>query len=79
MTDRVEYVKALATQLANGVNDAFKRLHDKPPAAQSPNVHALHLDEFAVACAALKEGFDILGQRASEAAGELLDEGEDEG
>lgn len=79
MSDRTEYVTALATQLAKGVNDAFKLLKDKPPAEAPPHAHALHLDEFAMACAALKEGFEILGQRASEAAAESLDEGEDEG
>jgi len=72
--DRFTYVQALAGQLAKGVNEAFARVMQKSDKALPVSARALQLDEFAMACSALKEGFDILGQRATEAASELLDE-----
>jgi hypothetical protein len=74
MSDRMQYVQVLSKQLATGVNDAFKSLHEKLPPNASPQQEALHLDGFAMQCAALKEGFEILGQRAAAAAEELLDD-----
>jgi uncharacterized protein with von Willebrand factor type A (vWA) domain len=73
MSDRLQYVQALSRQLATSVNDAFTNLHQQVPNA-TPAQQALHLDQFAMACAALKEGFEILGQRAAAAAEELLDD-----
>jgi hypothetical protein len=74
MSDRLQYVQALSRQLATSVNDAFTNLHQKQVPNATPAQQALHLDQFAMACAALKEGFEILGQRAAAAAEELLDD-----
>jgi hypothetical protein len=68
------YVQALSKQLASGVNDAFTTLHKNLPPNATPHQQALHLDGFAMACSALKEGFEILGQRSAAAAEELLDD-----
>lgn len=75
--DRTAYVQALAAQLAKGVNDAFQKLQQRPPPTAPPAQQALHLDEFTLACAALQQGFEILGQRATEAATEILDDAQE--
>ena len=72
-SDREDHLEQLVQVTGKAINEAFASWNARPKTGPLGNQTAA-LDQFAAQCAGLSQALELVGQRASEVATEMLED-----
>lgn len=76
-TDRTEHLDLLVANTGKAINETFLEWNARPKIGAPLAKQTVALDQFAAKCSELAQLLELLGQRATEVASEMLDDDDD--